>query len=464
MANKKSKLWGGRFAEATSKAVEKFTSSLHFDKRLYKYDILGSIAHCQMLAKCRIIKNSEAGKIIKGLKDILKEIESGKFPFKEELEDIHMNIEKRLIEKTGSVGGKLHTARSRNDQVALDVRLFLREEIKETEIALGRLQKVIVELAEKNLDCIMPGYTHLQQAQPVLFSHHLMAYYEMLSRDNERLSLCYKQADTLPLGAGALAGTSLPIDRKYVARILKFSKVTENSLDTVSDRDFILDYLSFSSILMMHLSRLCEELILWSTSEFRFIEISDAFCTGSSMMPQKKNPDIPELIRGKTGRVYGDLMAMLTIMKSLPLSYNRDLQEDKEALFDSVDTVRNSLMVLRELIPNIKVNKDKMKQASSEGFLTATDLSDYLVNKGIPFRESHKVIGRLVRYCIENGKAFRDLSILEFKKFHKSFDKDVAEFTMVEYSVRSKKSYGGTARENVEGMIKEAKKKLKNIF
>ena len=325
MANKKAKLWGGRFTESTSKAVEKFTCSLHFDKRLYKYDIEGSIAHCLMLAKCKIIKKSEADRIIKGLGEILKEIEGGKFPFRENLEDIHMNIEKRLIEKTGSVGGKLHTARSRNDQIALDVRLFLREEIKRTEIALKELQRAIVELAEKNLGCIMPGYTHLQQAQPVLLSHHLMAYYEMLSRDMERLTFCYKQTDTLPLGAGALAGTSLPIDRKYVAKVLKFSKVTKNSLDTVSDRDFILDYLSFSSILMMHLSRLCEELILWSSAEFCFIEISDAFCTGSSMMPQKKNPDIPELVRGKTGRVYGNLMAMLTIMKSLPLSYNLDL-------------------------------------------------------------------------------------------------------------------------------------------
>lgn len=464
MAKNKSKLWGGRFTESTSETVEKFTCSLHFDKRLYKYDIEGSIAHCLMLAKCRIIKNSEAYSIIKGLKEILKEIERGKFPFKEELEDIHMNIEKRLIEKIGSVGGKLHTARSRNDQVALDVRLFLRDEIKEAEIALKELQKVIVELAEKNLGCIMPGYTHLQQAQPVLFSHHLMAYYEMLSRDNERLALCYRQVDTLPLGAGALAGTSLPIDREYVAKILKFSKVTKNSLDTVSDRDFILDYLSFSSILMMHLSRLCEEFILWSTSEFCFIEISDAFCTGSSMMPQKKNPDIPELVRGKTGRVYGNLMAMLTIMKSLPLSYNRDLQEDKEALFDSVDTIRNSLLLLKELISNLKVNEDKMKEAFSMGFLTATDLSDYLVNKGIPFREAHEVIGRLVRYCIENGKTFGDLTLSEFKNFHKSFDKGVSEFSRVEYSVNSKKSYGGTARENVAGMIKEAKKKLKNIF
>ena len=310
----------------------------------------------------------------------------------------------------------------------------------------------------------MPGYTNMQQAQPVLFSHHLMAYYEMLERDYERLVLCYWRTDVLPLGAGALAGTSFPIDREYVAKLLKFSRVTKNSLDTVSDRDFVIDYLAFASILMMHLSRLCEELILWSSSEFNFIEISDSFCTGSSMMPQKKNPDVPELIRGKTGRVYGNLITMLTILKSLPLSYNRDLQEDKEALFDSVDTVKNSLVILKDVISNLKVKEEKMQEKACAGFLTATDISDYLVKKGLAFRESHEVVGKLVRYCIDKRKTLNKLDLSEFKKFHKSFDKDVISCIAVEHSVDSKISYGGTARGNVVRMIREAKKELRGSF
>jgi len=381
-----SKPWSGRFTEKTDKLVEEFNASISFDKRLYKHDIMGSITHARMLAKVGILTKKEVDKIISGLKAIEKEIVAGKFRFTPDLEDIHMAIEKRLIEKIGPVGGKLHTARSRNDQVALDVRLYLRDEIKEIQSLIRDLQKALVNVAKKNLDCIMPGYTHLQRAQPILFSHHLLAYYEMLKRDHERIADCLTRVNVMPLGAGALAGSPYPLDRDFVAKELGFAKPTDNSLDSVSDRDFCIEFCGAASILMMHLSRLSEEFILWSSQEFGFIELSDAFSTGSSIMPQKKNPDVPELVRGKTGRVYGNLLSLLTTMKALPLAYNKDMQEDKEALFDTVDTVKDCLKVFSPMLTTMKINKKKMLNATKQGFLTATDAADYLVKKGVPFQ------------------------------------------------------------------------------
>src|SRR3989338_2619710 len=392
-----SKPWSGRFTQKTDKLVEEFNASISFDKRLYKHDIIGSIAHARMLAKVGIIKKREAERIISGLKAIEKEIEAGKFRFTSDMEDIHMAIEKRLIEKTGPVGGKLHTARSRNDQVALDVRLYLRDEVKETQGLIRGLQQSLVDVAKKNLGCIMPGYTHLQRAQPILFSHHLLAYYEMLKRDFERLDDCFKRINVMPLGSGALAGSPYPLNREFVAKELGFTGVTDNSLDAVSDRDFCIEFCSAAAILMMHLSRLSEEMILWSSSEFGFIELSDAFSTGSSLMPQKKNPDVPELMRGKTGRVYGSLMGLLTVMKGLPLAYNKDTQEDKEGVFDSVETAELSLEILREALRTMTIKPHNMARACKLGHLSATDLADYLVEHcGVPFREAHHITGRAV--------------------------------------------------------------------
>ncbi|MBE9503812.1 MAG: argininosuccinate lyase [Proteobacteria bacterium] len=423
------KPWGGRFAEKTHDLLEKFSESISYDKRLYPYDIRGSIAHCKMLAKQEIIPQADSEKIIAGLEEILQEIESGQFQFSEALEDIHMNIEKRLIDKIGDVGGKLHTARSRNDQVALDTKLYLRDTIKDVINLLGQFRSAIAELAKNNSDVIMPGYTHLQRAQPVLFANHMMAYCDMLQRDSERFDDCLKRVNVLPLGAGALAGTTFPIDREYVAGLLDFPAITRNSLDTVSDRDFVIEFCSASSILMMHLSRLSEELILWSSDEFDFIEISDAFCTGSSIMPQKKNPDIPELTRGKTGRVYGNLIAILTVMKGLPLAYNRDMQEDKEPLFDTIDTVMISVQLFTEMMKNIEINKGKMFAAAGGGYSTATEVADYLVRKGLPFRDAHAVVGNIVKYCISKDIAqVGDLSLDEFRGFSDSIENDIYEY------------------------------------
>lgn len=433
------KPWGGRFSEKTHKLVEKFSASIGFDRRLYLYDIKGSIAHCRMLTKQRIISREDGEKIIAGLEDILREIESGKFEFSEALEDVHMNIERRLTEKIGDVGGKLHTARSRNDQVALDTRLYLRDKIEEIIGKIGDFQEVVIELCKKNADVVMPGYTHLQRAQPILFSNHMMAYHEMLERDAERYGDCLRRVNIMPLGAGALAGTTFPIDRGYVAELLDFPAVTKNSMDSVSDRDFVIEFCSVSAILMMHLSRLSEELILWSSEEFGFIEISDAFCTGSSIMPQKKNPDVPELVRGKTGRVYGNLMSILSMMKSLPLAYNRDMQEDKEPLFDTIDTVAMSLQIFTEMMGELKINRESMLLAADGGYSTATEIADYLVRKGLPFREAHEVVGRIVRYCIEKGiKRMGDLTLDEFRRFSNKIEEDIFMYVDLVRSTTSK--------------------------
>ncbi len=448
-----SKLWAGRFTQPTDVFVEEFTASINFDQRLYRYDILGSVTHARMLARQGIIAEQEAGAIVQGLNEILEEIEAGKFVFSVAREDIHMNIEARLIEKIGVVGGKLHTARSRNDQVALDVRLYLRDEVDAIAGGLKKLRSALLDQAEANLDVIMPGYTHLQTAQPVLFAHHMLAYVEMLVRDAGRLHDLRRRLNLMPLGAGALAGTTFPIDREWIAEQLGFAGVTRNSLDSVSDRDFVLEFCSFASIMMMHLSRLSEELILWSSADFAFIELSDGFCTGSSIMPQKKNPDVPELVRGKTGRVYGNLVSLLTLMKSLPLAYNKDMQEDKEPLFDTIDTVRGSLKVFAEMIAEMAVNPERMRIAAGRGFSTATDIADYLVRKGMPFRNAHEVVGKTVRYCVENGKDIPALTLQEFQKFSADIDGDIFDYVTLEASVNARKATGGTARSAVEKEI-----------
>ena len=452
------KPWGGRFKKDIHKIAEKFSASVDFDKRLYKEDIEGSIAHVTMLAENGIILKNEAEKITKGLKQIEKEIDSGKFTFREEYEDIHLNIEKRLIEKIGDTGGKIHTARSRNDQIALDMRLYLRKEINEIILLLKDIAECLIELAEKNIDTVMPLYTHLQRGQPVLLSHHLMGLYEMLKRDRERYIDCLERVNVMPLGAGAGAGTTFPIDRDFVAKLLGFPKVTQNSIDTVSDRDFIVEFIAVSANLMMHLSRVSEEFVLWSTKEFDFIDLGDEFTTGSSIMPQKRNPDMAELIRGKTGRVYGNLVAILTIMKGLPFSYNRDMQEDKEPMFDTGDTVKSSLDVLRAMLKNIAFKHENMKRALAEGFITATDIADYLTRKGMPFRNSHEVTGRIVGYAEEKGRELTNLHISEYKMFSKLFEDDLFDHITLEGSVSGRKSYGGTARQNVVKMIAQGRK------
>lgn len=451
------KPWAGRFKEQTSKIVEHFTESMSFDNRLWRYDIEGSIAHAKMLGKQGIIPEGDAQKIIKGLEEIAKEIETGRFRFRENLEDIHMNIESALIKKIGEVGGKLHTARSRNDQVALDLRLYLRAEVKEIISLIKKLQKTFMNIATLHLDSLMPGYTHLQRAQPVLLSHHLLAYVEMLQRDKERLTDILKRIDILPLGSCALAGSTLPIDRAYVAKLLGFKGISGNSIDAVSDRDFIIEFLSSAAILIMHLSRLAEELILWSTEEFRFIELPDAFTTGSSIMPQKRNPDVAELIRGKTGRVYGNLISLLTTMKGLPLSYNRDLQEDKLPLFDTVDTVKACLTVLIEMLPRIKFNLKRMHETAGEGFSTATDIAEYLVTKGVPFRKAHEITGKIVLYCIEKEKKFEGLTLKEFHIFSDLITDDIYSCLNAEESVRHKKSRGSTSPDEIKRQIKRFK-------
>ena len=453
----KQKLWGGRFTQPTDKFVEEFTASIDFDKRLCHQDIRGSIAHARMLGKQGIISLDDMESIVHGLQEILRQIEAGNFKFSVALEDIHMNIESRLSEKIGEAGKRLHTGRSRNDQVALDIRLYLRDEIVEISAYLDLLIDALIEQAEKNIEVIMPGYTHLQTAQPILFSHHLMAYVEMFRRDRGRMEDCLRRMDVCPLGAGALAGTTFPIDREHVAEQLDFPGVTRNSLDSVSDRDFALEFLAASSILMMHLSRFSEELILWSTSEFKFIDLSDGFCTGSSIMPQKKNPDVPELVRGKTGRVYGNLMALLTVMKGLPLAYNKDMQEDKEPLFDTIDTVKGSLKIFVDMIRELRVNATRMRAAAAGGYSTATDVADYLVRKGMPFRDAHEVVGKSVAYCIATGKDLPDLTLEEWHSFSDRFDADIADAITLEASVNARAAIGGTAAERVRAEIDRAK-------
>ena len=457
------KPWDGRFKDKTLPLLDKFNASIYFDRELYREDIEGSIAHCKMLVKQGIISEEEGNKIIDGLNKILTEIEDGRFEFKVELEDIHMNIEHRLIEIIGEVGGKLHTARSRNDQVATDVRLWLKKRIIEIKKRLLNLMDVLVKKAEKDIDIILPGFTHLQIAQPILLSHYYLAYFEMFKRDFFRLGDCLKRMDECPLGAGALAGTTFNIDREYTAKLLGFRKPTDNSLDSVSDRDFLVEFISASSLIMAHLSKISEELILWSTQIFNFIDLPDSMCTGSSIMPQKKNPDVPELIRGKTGRVYGNLMSILTVIKGLPLAYNKDLQEDKEPLFDTVKTVIDCLEIMKEFIEKVTPKKDVMKYWADKGFSTATDIADYLANKGVPFRSAHKITGNIVAYCIENNKNLEELNLGEFKKFSEKFDKDIFEFISLENVVNRRNSYGGTSKENVLNQIRRAKKFLEEI-
>jgi argininosuccinate lyase len=439
------KPWGGRFTEKTSPAAESFSASIHFDMRLYRYDIAGSRAHAKMLAKVGLLTGAELESILAGLTEIESEIESKTFVFRPELEDIHMNIEKALVEKVGQAGDKLHTARSRNDQVALDMRLYLRDESQHLVALLTDLQKGFVSLAREYLGVIMPGYTHLQRAQPVLLSHHLLAYYEMFARDKARLHDCMKRINVLPLGSCALAGTSLPIDRDFVARELDFPAVSANSMDAVSDRDFMVEFLAACGLIQIHLSRFSEELVLWTSQEFNFVGIADRFCTGSSIMPQKKNPDMPELVRGKSGRVVGNLMALLTVLKGLPMTYNRDLQEDKEPVFDSVDTVTQSLAVMVELLPGLSFNREILGHATEKGFMTATDLAEYLVRKNIPFRQAHAIVGRAVAYCIENAKELTSLTLEELQEFSAAVAEDVFEVLGIEGSVNSRNTSGGTA-------------------
>jgi argininosuccinate lyase len=443
-----------------NKVVQVYVASIPFDRRLYLQDIEGSIAHARMLAKQEIIAESEAEAIIKGLNSIRKAIERGKFQFKTELEDIHMNIEAGLFAKIGDVAGKLHTGRSRNDQIALDLRLFLKEEILKTIDKIKALQAALVELAEANKAVIMPGYTHLQQAQPILLAHHLLAYFDMFQRDKERFHDCLGRTDVLPLGSGALAGAPYPIDREFVAQQLGFSKVSTNSLDAVSDRDFVIEYEAAAAITMMHLSRLAEELILWSSSEFGFIEIGEAFTTGSSIMPQKKNPDVAELARGKTGRVYGHLMGILATMKSLPLAYNRDMQEDKEGLFDTVDTLHTSLEAFAGMVKTLEINTERISQAIKADYILATDLADYLVKKGMPFRKAHGVVAKLSEYAMSKGKNFRELGRKEYRKFSPLFSGDVYKITL-ESSVAARNVVGGTSPQQVGKALKKAKRLIK---
>ncbi len=451
------KLWGGRFEKSTDEMINEFQASINFDKRMYREDIEGSIAHAKMLAAQKIISDDDAKKICAGLEKILKQIDAGEFNFSVALEDIHMNVEAALTEAIGAAGGRLHTARSRNDQVALDTHLYMRRQVREVQKLILDLQAELVAAAEKNSDVIFPGYTHLQRAQPILFAHHLLAYFSMLQRDFDRFEGVHARADIMPLGAGALAGTTFPIDRNFVARELNFSAIYSNSLDAVSDRDYLLEFLSAASILMAHLSRFSEEIIFWCSREFSFVELDDAHCTGSSMMPQKKNPDVPELIRGKAGRVFGHLMALLTTVKALPLAYNKDLQEDKEGVFDALDTVKFSLAVFAQIVAGMKVRKENMRRAVEEDFSNATDAADYLVKKNLPFRQAHEVAGKLVHYCIEKKIYLKDLTLDEFKKFSPLFEEDIFDAIKPETCVAARNSQGGTSPRQVEIQIELAR-------
>jgi argininosuccinate lyase len=458
--NRSGKLWGGRFAEATAASVEAFTESISYDWRLYHHDILGSMAHARMLEKQGLITGDERDAILQGLAEIEQEINDGTFVFQPELEDIHMNIEKALTDRVGAAGEKLHTARSRNDQVALDIRLYLRDEGAALDRLLAEVQKAFTLQARTCLGAVMPGYTHMQRAQPVLLSHHLLAYVEMFGRDRERMVDCVKRINVMPLGTAALAGTGLPIDREFVARELNFPAVSANSMDTSADRDFGLEFLFCLTTIQLHLSRMAEELVLWSSKEFEFIEIGDRYCTGSSIMPQKKNPDIPELIRGKAGRVTGSLVSLLMTVKGLPLTYNRDLQEDKEQIFDALDTVKASLSITAELLDNSTFNTGRMKEATYGGFMTATDIADYLVTKNMPFRQAHGVVGRIVALCQQRGIELVELSLEELQKFSDRIEIDIFDVLSVEGSVNSRTSAGGTAEVRVEEALVRAEQQL----
>ena len=463
MTSKKTtvKPWGGRFDQVTDKFVEQFTESVSFDQRLYHHDILGSIAHVRMLAKVKILNKKECDRIVTGLKAIEKEIDSGKFKWRSELEDVHMNIETALVKRIGEVGKKLHTGRSRNDQVATDLRLYLRDEVDAIRGQLVHVMSSLLDLAGKEAETVMPGFTHLQIAQPVTFGHHMLAWYEMLKRDEQRFAECRKRINVLPLGSAALAGTTFPIDRNYVASQLGFDSVSDNSMDAVSDRDFAIEFCANAAMLLMHLSRFSEEIILWISPQFAYIDLGDAFCTGSSIMPQKKNPDVPELVRGKTARVYGNLTALLTLMKGQPLAYNRDNQEDKQTLFDTVDTVKSCLTAYNGIIPAIIVNRDAMKAAASQGFATATDLADYLVRNKVPFRDAHAVVGKIVKYAIKQGKTLPELTLNELRRFSTRINKDIFDYLELNGSITARDHIGGTAPTQVKLAVRQARAYLK---
>lgn len=459
MTSEHKKLWDGRFTEATDHAVEEFNASIAFDKALYQHDITASIAHARMLHKCGILNQADLKAIVSGLDQIRADAEAGQFAWSMELEDVHMNIEARLTERIGEAGKRLHTARSRNDQVATDVRLYLRDKIDTISALIRRAQSVLLDLAEREAQTIMPGFTHLQIAQPVTFGHHMMAWCEMLARDYDRLLDCRKRVNVMPLGAAALAGTTFPIDRAFTAQLLGFEAIAENSLDAVSDRDFAIEFCAAASLIMMHLSRFAEELILWTSMQFQFIELPDRFCTGSSIMPQKKNPDVPELLRGKSGRAFGNLMALLTLMKGQPLAYNKDNQEDKEPLFDSVRTVENSLAIFGAMMTAVTLKRENMEQAALRGFATATDLADYLVRKGLPFRDAHAVVGAVVKYCLERGIDLSGLSPQELRGFSPLIDEDVLHVLTLTGSVEARNHVGGTAPNQVRAAIKRARER-----
>lgn len=454
--------WGGRFSEPVDAFVARFTASVDFDKRLYRHDIQGSIAHATMLARVGVLNDAERDSIIDGLRAIQSEIEAGQFDWRVDLEDVHMNIEARLTERIGITGKKLHTGRSRNDQVATDIRLWLREEIDIIVAELERLQRGLLDQAEQHADVIMPGFTHLQTAQPVTFGHHLLAWFEMLCRDRERLLDCRKRVNRMPLGSAALAGTTYPIDRQLTCELLGFEAVSGNSLDGVSDRDFAIEFCAAASLAMMHLSRFSEELVLWTSAQFNFIELPDRFCTGSSIMPQKKNPDVPELVRGKSGRVYGHLMGLLTLMKSQPLAYNKDNQEDKEPLFDAADTLRDSLRAFADMIPAIQPRVEVMREAARRGFSTATDLADYLVRKGLPFRDCHEIVGHAVKYGVDSGKDLAEMSLEELRRFSDQIEQDVFEVLTLEGSVNARDHIGGTAPAQVRAAVQRGRQLLGN--
>lgn len=456
------KLWGGRFSKSTDSQTDHFHSSISFDRRMYRQDIIGSIAHVKMLGKQNIIPIEDSQIIHKTLLEILEDIENGKVEFEEKAEDIHMNIEKILIDRIGDVGKKLHTGRSRNDQVALDIRMYLKDEIQNIKSYILDLQSVLLDISNHNIDTIMPGYTHLQKAQPVTLAHHLLAYFEMFKRDFDRLCDCYRRTDVMPLGSGALATTTYNLDRQSVADELGFASITLNSMDAVSDRDFCIELASDLSILMMHLSRFCEEIVMWSSNEFGFIELDDSYSTGSSIMPQKKNPDMAELIRGKTGRIYGNLIALLTVMKAIPLAYNKDMQEDKESIFDSIDTVKMCIPVFTSMIKTMTVNRENMLEAAKGGFTNATDAADYLVKNGIPFRDAHSIVGKLVAYCIEKNKSLEELSIEEFKSISDVFDKNIYNAIEIQKCVNARNIIGGPSKEYIQKLIESNKDYLNN--
>jgi argininosuccinate lyase len=461
MTSKTNQQWGGRFNEPTDEFVARFTASVEFDQRMYRQDIQGSVAHAKMLTEAGVLTAQERDSIIQGLAEIQDDIEQGRFEWSIALEDVHMNIEAALTKKIGITGKKLHTGRSRNDQVATDIRLYVRDEIDRILEEITRLQQGLLGLAEKEADTIMPGFTHLQTAQPVTFGHHLMAWFEMLCRDYERFADTRKRVNIMPLGAAALAGTTYPIQRQITCELLGFDAPAENSLDAVSDRDFAIEFCAASSVLMMHMTRMSEELVLWTSAQFNFINLPDRFCTGSSIMPQKKNPDVPELVRGKSGRVYGHLMSLLTLMKSQPLAYNKDNQEDKEPLFDAIDTVKGCLRAFADMIPAIESRKENMREAALRGFSTATDLADYLVRKGMPFRDAHEVVGKSVAYGIETGKDLGEMSLQELQQFSDTIASDVFDVLSLEGSVAARNHIGGTAPDQVRAAVVRGYERLK---